>query len=362
MPKGKATTEPESLQARIVEKLRTDKSIGGVVKLGSSGLLSDVPYYISTQCATLNYAIGRPGIPAAKVTTIFGREGSCKSTLGYHLLAETQQMGGIAVLIDAEQRYTRERGALMGLDPATLLVVDGATMEQAFEAIERVVADIRADDLGVPITVVYDSLAGSVPEKRMAAEVGDVLVGRAAALVSQELPRLKLKMARAGAALVIINQLRSRIHVLDPRNPSSYERLKVMGREQTMLAEWPLIFESALMIFLNSISNIGEDKEHPTGIRVRAMIRKSGISPREFWKAEFESDYQLGINRVGAKFELLEDLGYIKGIGGGRYRIVADGDEAKSFYARDFGDVLEARPELEMATVAAPTLWTAVAA
>lgn len=351
MAKAKAASGTGTIQSRLVDLYKNDKSLGGVIKLGGGSLLSDVPYYVSTQCATLDYAIGRNGIPASKLTTIFGREGSCKSTLCYHILAETQAMGGIGVLIDSEQRFTRDRGISIGIDPDALLVVDGATMEQAFEAIEKVVDGIRDDGITAPVTVVYDSLAGSVTEKRMAAEVGDVLIGRAASLVNAELPRLKLKMARQGVALVVTNQVRSRIHVLDPRNASSYERIKVMGKDQTMLAEWPLIFESALMIFMASVSNIGPDKEHPTGIHARAVMRKCGIAPREFWRADFECDYLTGIDRDGSVFDLFEDLGLIKGIGGGRFTSAWD---TKSFYRKDFHPTPEA---LKVAHDAC-TAWT----
>lgn len=348
-----------SLQSRIVKKLSTDKNLTGVVKQAGGSLLSDTPYYISTQCATLDYALGRPGIPASKVTTIFGREGSGKSTLGYHLLAETQQRGGIGVLVDSEERFSRDRGVRMGLNIDDLIIIEGATLEQAFDAIEKIIEGVRAESLDMPVTVVYDSLAGAVTEKRRDAEVNDVVVAQTARFVGAELPRLKLRIARTGVALVIINQLRSRVDFGgDPRGARYAERNKVMGQKHSMLAEWPLLFESSLMIYVNSIAQLGDDRDRPTGIRSRATLRKCGISPREGWKAEFDIDYMTGIDRLGAKFDLLEELNVIVGGQGGWYSFA---DTAlfseKKFQRHDFPDKLEEFPDLETLIAEAPLSW-----
>ena len=348
-----------SLQSRLVKKLGADKNLAGVIKQAGGSLLSDTPYYISTQCATLNYALGRPGIPASKVTTIFGREGSGKSSLGYHLLAETQQQGGIAVLADAEQRFPRDRAVQMGLNLDDLIIVEGATLEQAFDAIEKIIQEVRAESLTMPVTVVYDSLAGSVTEKRRDAEVSDVIVAHTARFVSAELPRLKLRIARTGVALVIINQLRSRVDFgSDPRASKYAERNKVMGQKHSMLAEWPLMFESALMIYVNSIAQLGDDRDAPTGIRSRAVIRKCGISPREGWRAEFDIDYMTGIDRLGSKFDLLVELGVIDGGAGGWYGFAdAETYGEKKWQRREFSDKLDEFPSLETVIEEAPLSW-----
>lgn len=371
MPPRKRKAEDEDVeesgsgsdtQARILSKIKKDKTLASVVKRGSADLLSDTRRYISTQIATLDYAIGRPGVPAGKLTTIFGREGSSKSTIAQMLLAETQRIGGIGVYIDSEARFEKERAARMGLDPDQLIIIDGATMEQSFEAIKKVVSGIRAEGIDLPVTVVYDSLAGSIPEKRLdAEEVNQSLPALAARIVGTELPRLKLDMAKAEASLVMINQIRSRVNMnADPRAASYRERMKVMGKEQSMLAEWPLIFESALMMFVNSTANIGDDKEKPTGIRARAEIRKSGISPREKWRAEYDVDYLYGPDKVGSKFELLEELGFIVHSSGGWYQLreELEGEfrEGK-FQRRNFPDLLEELPFLDEIVAKAPEMW-----
>lgn len=343
---------------RAVQALKKDKDIGGVVKLADEDLVSDVRYYVSTQAPSLDYAIGQPGIPSGKITTIFGPEGSAKSTLVYHLLAEVQKMGGIGVLIDSEQRYTKERAVAIGIDPSNLIIIDGATLEQAFKSIEDIIDKLRADpdSESVPILVAYDSIAGSATDKALAMEVGQQgQAGYVAKFLGEELKRIKLKISKTSVALVLVNQIRSHITNFDPRTRGQNLRRKVMGEQHSMLAEWPLLFESVLMLRSTTIGPIG-DKDEPIGLRSRVSVRKSGISPNEGYSAELEVYKMTGIDSVGSTFDLLEKMGVIIGGGGGRYRLEHDAN-APSFFKKDFGKVLDNHPELGAMITAAPTLW-----
>lgn len=357
--------EEVTLASRIVRKLQGDKEVKDVVKLASGSLFSEIPYYIPTGCSTLNYAIGRPGYPAGKITTIFGREASGKSTLVYEALRQTQLMGGLGVLVDSEGRYTRERAAAWGLDPESLIVIEGASLENSFEAIEKVIDEVRSSNISIPILVVYDSLAGAPTNKRMEGNVNDVMVSQAARFVSAELPRLKMKLGKLGVALIIVNQVRQRINMGDPRTGSYRERIKVMGAQYSMIAEMALIFESSLMIHTNEMGKVG-DKEHPTGMRSKATVRKCGIAPREGWVAEFDIDYLHGVDHDGADFELLDMLGEIAHSSSGWYKVRATDDEyddgygwdnRKKYQRGDFKKMIADHPWLAQKVMEAPTLW-----
>lgn len=360
---GDGAPQSGTIAERTVAKLKKDKNIKDVIRSGGDTLLSDVPYYVSTQAPMIDYIIGQPGIPAGKLTTIFGLEGSGKSTLSYHLLAETQRMGGVGVLIDSEQRFTRERAAGFGLDADQLIVVDGATTEQSFDSIEKTIDLIREDEIDIPVTIVYDSLAGSVPEKRLEKDVGEAMVANVARLASAFIPRLKLKISRSKVALVIVNQQRTRINMSgDPRMQAYQQRMKVMGGRFSMIAEMTLIFESALMLHCSEVSKLGEDREHPTGIKSRVEVRKNGLAPREGWRAEMDIDFKHGLDKVSSAFELLETIGAIKHWNAGWYisrpslNVDFDEDQTK-FQRRSFEERLEAQPELRDMIAAAPTLW-----
>lgn len=358
-PRKEAVGESDLSPAqRAVQALKKDKDIGSVVKLADEDLVSDVRYYISTQAPSLDFAIGQPGIPSGKITTIFGPEGSAKSTLVYHLLAEVQKMGGIGILIDSEQRYTKQRAIDIGIDPTNLILIDGATLEQAFKSIEDIIDKLRADSESatVPILVVYDSIAGSPTDKALAMEVGQQgQAGYVAKFLGEELKRIKLKISKSSVALVLVNQIRSHIQNFDPRSRGQDLRRKVMGEKHSMLAEWPLLFESALMLRSTTVGPIGE-KDEPIGLRTRIAVRKSGVSPNEGYSAEVDVYKLTGIDSVGSTFDLLERIGVVVGGGGGRYRLSTE-DNGTSFFKKDFGKVLANHPELDAMITAAPTLW-----
>jgi recombination protein RecA len=362
MPRRKKGEESEedsspdaSMASKIVNKLSKDKNIGDVVKRASGSLISTTPYYVSTQAPFIDWVISQPGFPASKVTTVFGREGSGKSSICYHAIAEVQRMGGVAVLVDSEQRFTASRAQNdFGINLDELVVIEGATLEQAFAAIEDSIDVIRETDPNIPALIVYDSLAGSVPEKRLEADVGASIPALAARFVSGELPRLKLKIAKSGIALVIVNQLRSRVNFnSDPRKAMYAERQKVMGTDHSMLAEWPLLFESALMLYVQSVAAITDpdDKDLTIGIRSRVTNRKCGIGPGERRKAEFDLLHNGGIDRVTNLFEFLCKTGAIEG-GGGWYNY--DGEK---FRSKNFADVLDLHPELWDIAREAVTAW-----
>src|SRR5207302_3082094 len=57
---------------------------------------------VPTGSLALDIALGVGGIPKGRVVEVFGPEGSGKTTVCLHIIAEAQRQGGIAAFIDAE--------------------------------------------------------------------------------------------------------------------------------------------------------------------------------------------------------------------------------------------------------------------
>ena len=336
-----------ALSASLVKSLTKDLG-EDIVHLGSEALPSDITGYISTQCAALDYIIGQPGIPIGRLTTIYGKEGSGKSTIALHLLAETQAMGGLAILIDSECRFSRDRAADIGVKLDDLIVITGKTLEATLQAVEKLVIKARKNYPDLLMTIVYDSLAGSPTEALMDKEIGSANYGPAARVVSTTFPRIIPLMARAKVALVIVNQIRSYIKA-DPR---ASETRKVMGQRYAMIAEGALVFYSSLMLFVNS-HGTWPDEGDPEGIEVRVDCKKNSLAPREGFRAELKISYLDGIDRVDAKFSVLERVGLIARKGAW-YQV--EGID-KSFLRKDFGALLMEYPAIETLIDQAPLLW-----
>src|SRR4026208_1006141 len=73
---------------------------GAVMKLGEHPMGAGITV-IPTGSLALDIARGVGGIPKGRVVEVFGPEGSGKTTVCLHMIAEAQTHGGIAAFIDA---------------------------------------------------------------------------------------------------------------------------------------------------------------------------------------------------------------------------------------------------------------------
>ncbi len=338
-----------SLSQRFLRELRKDKDLAAEFALGSEELDSDIPYFISTQSALLNYIIGQPGIPGGHLTVLIGKEGGGKSSLLTHLEAECQAMGGIVAHADGERRFSRDRAERMGLRVEDVIFLQALNLDDLFNQIELVVEQAPKLAPGLPVLIGVDSLAAYAAKAKW--EGTSDRIASVAAIVSDRLTVLMPKLARNGVTLVIINQLRMHIDTSN-RGPRSRERRKVMG-ERAMRAEGSLVYWGDLILYLTSTGILGE-KDNPEGISARAEIRKTSIARGEGLWCEMDFYAWDGLDRLGSKLDLLERLGYIEQAGG--WYKLKDSDE-KGFRRADFGAWLDAHPEFEDVIKEAPRLW-----
>ena len=70
----------------------------------------------------VDVALGAGGIPKGRITEIFGAESSGKTTLAYHVAAETQKAGGIAAFIDVEHALDPLYAEKCGINIEDLLI------------------------------------------------------------------------------------------------------------------------------------------------------------------------------------------------------------------------------------------------
>src|SRR5919108_144786 len=70
---------------------------GSIVRLGEAQHMQTETF--STGSLSLDIALGVGGIPRGRVTEIYGPEGSGKTTVCLHTVAEAQKMGGVAALV-----------------------------------------------------------------------------------------------------------------------------------------------------------------------------------------------------------------------------------------------------------------------
>src|SRR5437868_10857899 len=109
----------------------------------------------ATGSLALDIALGVGSIPRGRVVEVFGPEGSGKTTVCLHVIAEAQRQGGIAAFIDAEHALDPTYAQTLGVNIDELLVSQPDSGEQALEiadilvrsaALDLVVIDSRSEE------------------------------------------------------------------------------------------------------------------------------------------------------------------------------------------------------------------------
>src|SRR5438094_7207189 len=94
---------------------------GTVMRMGDEGAQVKVNA-IPTGALSLDLALGIGGMPRGRIVELFGPESSGKTTLVYHVIAETQRLGGVCAFIDAEQAMDPLYDKVVGVGIDTMLV------------------------------------------------------------------------------------------------------------------------------------------------------------------------------------------------------------------------------------------------
>src|SRR3954454_17328805 len=164
---------------------------GAVMKLGEHPAGQGISV-IPTGSMSLDIALGIGGVPRGRIIEVFGPEGSGKTTVCLHIIAEAQRGGGIAAFIDAEHALDPTYAKALGVDIDALLVSQPDTGEQALEIDDML---IRSGALDI---IVIDSVAALVPRAEIEGEMGYSHVGLQARLMSQALRKITGALSHSG--------------------------------------------------------------------------------------------------------------------------------------------------------------------
>src|SRR5436309_10351145 len=121
---------------------------GAVMRLGEHAMSQGIAV-IPTGSLALDIALGIGGIPRGRIVEVFGPEGSGKTTVCLHIIAEAQRNGGIAVFIDAEHALDPTYARTLGVNIDELLVSQPDSGEQALEIADMLIRSGALDVVGI---------------------------------------------------------------------------------------------------------------------------------------------------------------------------------------------------------------------
>jgi len=288
-----------------IKKIERDFGQGSIMILGEENVVQNVEV-IPTGSLSLDLAIGVGGYPRGRIIEIYGQEGSGKTTIALHAIAQAQKMGGVAAFVDAEHALDPIYAKNIGVDVSSLLISQPDDGEQALEIVDTLVRSNAVD------LIVVDSVAALVPRAELQGSMGDMQVGLQARLMSQALRKLAGSVSKSKAIVIFINQVRMQIGI-------------VFGNPETTTGGRALKFYASVRLDVHRGSPIREGKD-VVGHELRVKVVKNKVAP-PFREAIIDLLYGKGIVRENELFNIGLALDFIVRKGSWMSYIKENGEE-----------------------------------
>jgi recombination protein RecA len=285
-PSGKSKLED------ALESLNKKYGVGTVLTLNTKAYGEyDL---ISTGSIGFDHVVlGVGGFVKGKLYELMGWEGSGKSTICGHAVANCQKNGGKVLYIDGEHAVDKKYFQALGVDVDAMLLAQPSCGEEGFNIALELINTGEID------LVIIDSDSSLIPKKILDGDVGDSNIGRKAKLNSDTYPKMKTALARNNTCAIVVSQYREKIGVM-------------FGNPTTTQGGHALKYGADVRIEVTKSAAKDGDFQYGNVTKLKSV--KNKMSP-PYRLAQFEVVYGEGIDRIGEilvlanEFEILRKYG-----------------------------------------------------
>jgi recombination protein RecA len=285
MAKQKVSESKDKFQEAL-DKLNKQYGVGTVLALDGK---SHIDYnVISTGSISFDHiTLGVGGVVQGKMYELMGWEGTGKSTICGHLVANCQAKGGKVVYIDGEHAVDRNYFRSLGVDTTTMLIAQPSCGEEGFNIAVEMISTGEVD------LVIIDSDSSLIPKAVLDGDVGDHAIGKKARLNSSAYPKLKSLADKHNVCIVVVSQYREKIGVM-------------FGNPTTTQGGHALKFYSDVRIEV--AKSLAKDGDVTYGNITKVKAIKNKMSP-PYRISQFEIVYGEGIDKFTELLDLADELG-----------------------------------------------------
>jgi len=297
---------------------------------------AEITDWISTGSSILDLAISnRPGggLPVGKMVEFNGLEGTGKSLVSAHVVADTQKKGGVAVVIDTENAAAPEFWKSLGVNLSKLLYVQCETVEDIFAQMEKMIAIVRKSNKDRILTIIVDSVAAASTKVELESDHGkDGFATGKSIIISKAMRKITTMIGRQKVLTVFTNQLRQNLNAM------------AFGDKYVVSGGKALAPHCSVRVRLNNTGKL-KKAEEVIGNECKAVVIKNRMGPPQR-QANFEIYFDSGIADYSSWIKVLKENNIIKQ--GGAYYAYRknDGTEWK-FQSKDFVSTMQSDTALK---------------
>lgn len=295
------TSEKDAAFEAALAKIRKAHGVDAIMDMSGERSGQFKVDFVSTGCLSLDQVLGG-GLPRGRVIEIFGAPSSGKSVLSMYLMAQMQQAGGKAVLVDSEFSFSPDFARKIGVDVDAMKLVQAATAEEALDIVAKLVEASAVD------IIVIDSVASLVPKDELEGNITDQSMALQARILSKGLRMLTGAIAKSKTIVIFINQVREKVGVF-------------YGPKTVTPGGTALKFYSSIRMEIKKGKNITVDDEakgEVIGNWIDVNVVKNKVAP-PFRQCSVELIYEKGLDKVGDLIDTSIKNGVIKRQGNSYY-------------------------------------------